>query len=98
MLDELSGAKNPLIIARGDTEGQVGALITQIAQENSIAVSEVFVTRNLLATDFDLNIGVKLPRISLMLMLLSSMHLLRGLPLSKATVGAKIIHLGQTPI
>ena len=58
LADELSGAKNPLIIcSRGDTEGQVGALITQIAQENSIAVSEVFVTRNLLATNFDLNIG-----------------------------------------
>ena len=45
---EIAEAKNPLIIcSRGDREGQVGALITQIAKENSIAVRGSEATTNI---------------------------------------------------
>lgn len=101
LADELSGAKNPLIIcSRGDTEGQVGALITQIAQENSIAVSEVFVTRNLLATDFDLNIGGQiashLPHADVVLVVDAPVAWIASKV--KPADGAKIIHLGPDPL
>ena len=43
----LAEAKNPLIIvSRGDAAGEVSAEVQAIAVENSIGVSEVFVTRN----------------------------------------------------
>ncbi len=101
LADELSGAKNPLIIcSRGDTEGQVGALITQIARENSVAVSEVFVTRNLLATDFDLNIGGQiasyLPHADVVLVVDAPVAWIASKV--KPADGAKIIHLGPDPL
>ena len=101
LADELSGAKNPLIVcSRGDTEGQVGALITQIAQENSIAVSEVFVTRNLLATDFDLNIGGQiashLPHADVVLVVDAPVAWIASKV--QPADDAKIIHLGPDPL
>ena len=99
--DEIAQAKNPLIIcSRGDTEGQVGALITQIAQENSISVSEVFVTRNLLATNFDLNIGGQiashLPHADVVLVVDAPVAWIASKV--KPADGAKIIHLGPDPL
>ena len=98
---EIAEAKNPLIIcSRGDTDGQVGALITQIAQENSIAVSEVFVTRNLLATDFDCNIGgqiaAHLPHADLVLVVDAPVAWIASK--ARPVDGAKIIHLGPDPL
>ena len=54
----LANAKNPLIIcSRGDHAGEISRVLQDIATENSIAISEVFVTRNILPTDFPNAVG-----------------------------------------
>ena len=54
----LAAAKNPLIIcSRGDAAGAVSRELCALAEENSIAVSEVFVTRNVMPSDHPCNIG-----------------------------------------
>ena len=56
--DKLSNANNPLIVcSRGDTAGELSEELQTIALENSIAVSEVFVTRNVLPSTFRNSVG-----------------------------------------
>ncbi len=61
--EALAGAQNPLIVcSRGDANGDVARELIALAEENSIAVSEVFVTRNIMPSDHPLNIGHELPK------------------------------------
>jgi len=99
--EKLANAKNPLIIcSRGDVAGEVSALLQAIAVENSIAVSEVFVTRNVLPTDFKNgvggNIAVHLPSADVVLVVDASVAWIE----SKASPAkhAEVIHLGPDPL
>ncbi len=55
---KLAAASNPLIIcSRGDVDGEASAGLIAMAEGNSIAVSEVFVTRNVLPTHWKNGVG-----------------------------------------
>lgn len=97
----LAEAKNPLIIcSRGDQQGQVSELIQAIAKDNSIGVSEVFVTRNVLPTNFDHgvggNIAAHLPKADVILVVDTPVAWIEH----KATPApdAKVIHIGADPL
>ena len=97
----LSRARNPLIIcSRGDAAGQVSAQLQAIALENSIAVSEVFVTRNVLPTGFELGVGGNvashLPAADVVLVVDAAVAWIE----SKAStaLGTEVIHLGPDPL
>ena len=97
----LARARNPLIIcSRGDAAGQVGAELQAIARENSIAVSEVFVTRNVLPTEFEFGVGGNvashLPKADAVLVVDAAVAWIE----SKASTapGAEIMHLGPDPL
>ena len=99
--DSLAAAKNPLIIcSRGDTDGEVGAEIMAIAEENSIAICEVFVTRNLLANSHPNNVGgniaAHLPDADVVLVVDASVAWIES-KVSPAD-GAEVIHLGPDPL
>ena len=98
---KLAGAKNPLIIcSRGDVAGEVSAEIMAIAEENSIGVSEVFVTRNVLPTNWKNgvggNIAAHLPDADVVLVVDASVAWIE----SKASPApeAEVIHLGPDPL
>ena len=97
----IAEAKNPLIIcSRGDKDGKLSRLIQTIAEENSIAVSEVFVTRNVLPTHFDHgvggNIAAHLPNADVVLVVDTPVAWIEH----KATPApdARVIHLGADPL
>ena len=97
----LTDAENPLIIcSRGDAAGAVSAELIAIAEENSIAVSEVFVTRNLLPTNWKNavggNIAAHLPKADAVLVVDAGVAWIE----SKASPapGAEVIHLGPDPL
>ena len=97
----IAEAKNPLIIcSRGDKDGKLSRLIQTIAKENSIAVSEVFVTRNVLPTHFDHgvggNIAAHLPNADVVLVVDTPVAWIEH----KATPApdARVIHLGADPL
>ena len=98
---KLATAKNPLIIcSRGDVAGEVSSELMAIAEENSIAVSEVFVTRNVLPTDWKNgvggNIAAHLPDADVVLVVDASVAWIE----SKASPApdAEVIHLGPDPL
>ena len=97
----IAEAKNPLIIcSRGDKDGRLSRLIQTIAKENTIAVSEVFVTRNVLPTHFDHgvggNIAAHLPNADVVLVVDTPVAWIEH----KATPApdARVIHLGADPL
>lgn len=97
----LAEANNPLIIcSRGDQQGRVSELIQSIAKDNSIGVSEVFVTRNVLPTNFDHgvggNIAAHLPEADVVLVVDTPVAWIEH----KATpaADAKVIHIGADPL
>ena len=98
---KLAAARTPLIIcSRGDVAGAVSAEIMAIAEENSIAVSEVFVTRNVLPTDWKNgvggNIAAHLPDADVVLVVDAGVAWIE----SKASpaADAQVIHLGPDPL
>ena len=98
---KLAAAKNPLIIcSRGDAHGEVSAEIMAIAEENSIAVSEVFVTRNVLPTDWKNgvggNIAAHIPDADVVLVVDAGVAWIE----SKASPApdADVIHMGPDPL
>ncbi len=98
---KLANAKNPLIIcSRGDAAGELSAELQAIAIENSIAISEVFVTRNVLPTDFANgvggNIAAHLPEADVVLVVDTSVAWIE----SKASPrsDAEVIHIGPDPL
>ncbi|MEM5544296.1 thiamine pyrophosphate-requiring protein [Sulfitobacter sp. AS92] len=97
----LADAKNPLIIcSRGDAAGEVSAELQAIAHDNSIAVTEVFVTRNVLPTDFENSVGgnivAHLPDADVVLVVDAAVAWIE----SKASPApdAEVIHLGPDPM
>ncbi|MCY3874175.1 MAG: hypothetical protein OXF88_07780 [Rhodobacteraceae bacterium] len=55
---KLAAAKKPpIIFSRGDVNGEVSAGLMAMAEENSIAVREDFVTRNVLPTHWKNGVG-----------------------------------------
>lgn len=97
----LAAAKNPLIIcSRGDTDGEVGRLLTEIAAENAIAISEVFVTRNVVASDcpnsIGGNIGAHIGKADVVLVVDTPVAWIE----SKASPpsGASVIHMAPDPL
>ncbi len=99
--DALASAQNPLIVcSRGDPAGAVEAELIAIAEENDIAVAEVFSTRNIMPTDHDLLIGpnlvAHLPAADAVLVIDASVAWMEAKvqPAADATV----IHLGPDPL
>lgn len=99
--EKLAAAKNPLIIcSRGDVNGEVSAEIMAIAEGNAIAVSEVFVARNLLPTHWKNgvggNIAAHLPDADVVLVVDAGVAWIG----SKASPApdAEVIHLGPDPL
>lgn len=97
----LANAKNPLIIcSRGDAAGEVSAEIQAIATENAIAVSEVFVTRNVLPTDFRNGVGgnvaAHLPKADAVLVVDASVAWIEAK--ASPAPDAEVIHLGPDPL
>ena len=97
----LTRARNPLIIcSRGDAAGEVSAELQAIARENSVAVSEVFVTRNVLPTEFEYGVGGNvashLPAADAVLVVDSAVPWIE----TKASTapGAEVIHIGPDPL
>lgn len=98
---KLANAKNPLIIcSRGDAAGEVSAELQAIATENSIAVSGVFVTRNVLPTDFPNavggNIAAHLPDADVVLVVDASVAWIEAK--ASPAPDAEVIHLGPDPL
>ncbi len=98
---KLAAAKNPLIIcSRGGVDGKVSAELMAIAEENSIAVSEVFVTRNVLPTEWKNgvggNIAAHLPEADVVLVVDASVAWIEAK--ASPAQGAEVIHLGPDPL
>lgn len=98
---KLAEAQNPLIIcSRGDAAGKVSAELQAIAVENSIAVSEVFVTRNVLPTNFRNgvggNIAAHLPDADVVLVVDASVAWIEAK--AKPAPDAEVIHIGPDPL
>ena len=98
---KLAAARNPLIIcSRGDAAGEVSTELMAIATENAIAVSEVFVTRNVLPSGFANgvggNIAAHLPDADVVLVVDAGVAWIE----SKASPApdAEVIHLGPDPL
>ena len=97
----LAGATNPLVIcARGDVDGAVSTELMAIAQENSIAVSEVFVTRNVLPTECKNSVGgniaAHLPGADVVLVVDTSVAWIESK--ARPDEAAHVIHLGPDPL
>lgn len=97
----LADAENPLIIcSRSDENGDLGAELQAIATENSIAVSEVYVTRNVLPTDFPNavggNVAAHLPDADVVLVVDASVAWIEAK--ASPAPDAEVIHLGPDPL
>lgn len=97
----LAAAKSPLVICcRGDAEGRVAAELTALAEEAAIPVAEVFVTRNLMATDHPMMIGHDtarhLPEADAVLVVDSGVAWVEAK--AQPAPGAEVIHLGPDPL
>lgn len=97
----LANARNPLIIcSRGDAAGEVSTELQAIASENAIAVSEVFVTRNILPTDFANgvggNIAAHLPKADVILVVDAGVAWIEAK--ASPASDAEVIHLGPDPL
>ena len=98
---KLEAARNPLIVcSRGDVEGEVSAELMALAEENSIAVSEVFVTRNILPTRWKNGVGgnitVHLPEADVVLVVDASVAWIEAK--ASPSPDAEVIHLGPDPL
>lgn len=98
---KLTAAKNPLIVcSRGDVGGDVSAELMAMAEENSIAVSEVFVTRNLFPTRWKNgvggNIATHLPEADVVLVVDASVAWIEAK--ASPAPDAEVIHLGPDPL
>jgi len=98
---KLATAKNPLIIcSRGDVAGKVSTELMAIAEENSIAVSEVFVTRNVLPTGWTNgvggNIAAHLPGADVVLVVDAPVAWVEAK--ASPAPDAEVIHLGPDPL
>ena len=96
----LGNAKNPLIIcSRGDHAGELSRVLQAIATENSIAISEVFVTRNILPGDFPNavggNVAAHLSDADVILVVDASVAWIEAKV--QPNSDAQIIHLGPDP-
>jgi acetolactate synthase-1/2/3 large subunit len=97
----LATARAPLIVcSRGDAEGHVGAELAALAEENAIAVSEVFVTRNVLRSDHPCAVGGDLRETmrgaDTVLVVDSGVAWIESLV--QPEPGATVIHLGPDPL
>ena len=98
---KLSSAKSPLIIcSRGDSDGELGPEIVAIAEENSLAVSEVYVTRNVLPDGCRNSVGgdvaAHLPDADVILVVDASVAWIETK--SRPMRDAEVIHLGPDPL
>ena len=98
---KLAVAENPLIIcSRGDMDGQVSGQLMAMCEENSFAVSEVFVTRNVLPTDWKNGVGgnvaAHLPESDAVLVLDASVAWIEAK--ASPAPGAEVMHLGPDPL
>ena len=97
----LAAARNPLIIcSRGDANGELSEEIQAIASENSFAVSEVYVTRNVLPTRFPNSVGgnvaAHLPDADVVLVVDASVAWIEAK--ASPSPDAEVIHLGPDPL
>ena len=87
-------------LLEGDTAGDVGRLVQQIAEENAIAISEVFVTRNVVASDCPNSIGgniaAHLPHADVVLVVDAPVAWIETK--AKPAPDAHVIHLGPDPL
>ena len=97
----IAGARYPVILcSRGDAAGRVGAELAALAQENDVAVAEVFVTRNVMPTDHPCMVGLDttrhFARADVVVVLDTSVAWIeaRGGP----APGAEVIHIGPDPL
>ena len=98
---KLAAAESPLIIcSRGDADGVISRELTGISEENSIAVSEVYVTRNVLPSGFRNGIGgnvaAHLPGADVVLVVDANVAWIETK--SRPAEGAEVIHLGPDPL
>ncbi len=98
---KLAAARNPLVVcSRGDVEGAVSAELMAMAEENSIAVSEVFVTRNILPTRWKNgvggNIAAHLPKADVVLVVDASVAWIEAK--ASPAPDAEVVHLGPDPL
>ena len=101
LAEKLVKASNPLIIcSRGDVDGQVSVELMAIAEENSFAVSEVFVTRNVLPTEWKNgvggNIAAHLPEADLVLVIDAPVAWIEAK--ASPAPDAEVVHLGPDPL
>lgn len=97
----IADAKNPLIIcSRGDFEGVVARELALLAEENSIAICEVFSTRNVVTSDHPFNIGPDtakhLPGADVVLVVDASVAWIEAR--SQPSPNAAVIHIGPDPL
>ena len=97
----LAEAENPLIIcSRGDTAGQVGQILMQMAADNALSISEVYVTRNVVASNCPNSIGgnvaAHLPTADVVLAVDTPVAWIE----TKTSLApdAQLIHLGPDPL
>lgn len=99
--EKLAAAENPLIVCcRGDAAGKVSEQLRGLANENSIAISEVFVTRNVLPSDEPMLIGpdlnTHLPDADVVLVVDCGVAWVEALV--QPSPDAEVIHLGPDPL
>lgn len=97
----LASAKNPLIICqRGDPAGKVSALLGELSERHGIAVSEVFATRNVMASDHPMLVGPNLaellPAADVILVVDAPVAWIENV--AQPDAGAKVIHIGPDPL
>lgn len=97
----LASAKNPLIICqRGDPAGKVSALLGELSEQHGIAVSEVFATRNVMASDHPMLVGPNLaellPAADVILVVDAPVAWIENV--AQPDAGAKVIHIGPDPL
>ena len=97
----IAEAENPLIVcSRGDAAGVVGAHLAAIAEENSIAVSEVFCTRNVMASDhpnlISGNLAEHLPEADVVVIIDAPVAWIEAK--ARPAEGAIVIHIGPDPL
>ncbi len=98
---KLAAARFPLVIcSRGDLDGAVSSELMAMAEENSFAVSEVFVTRNVLPTHWKNGVGGNvaehLPEADVVLVVDASVAWIEAK--ASPAPGAEVIHLGPDPL
>lgn len=99
--EAIASASNPLIVcARGDAEGVVARELTLMAEENSIAICEVFSTRNIMVSDHPLNIGPDtskhLPDADVVVVVDASVAWIEAK--AQPSPDATVIHVGPDPL